>query len=117
LAISKSSYDQQRESKVKTKYKPGPRTPTRILEAKIAEIFNVDVNDVDIFQRPDGLALTVEGALSWPGGMLNTLLRLKELCKAEDFDMPSHYHSSSGCDTCDYGATDTWEFFAKGGKL
>lgn len=52
---------------------------------------------------------TIEGSLSMTGGLLSTLVALRDLFGAADVDIPSHYHVD-GCPTCDAGSYDVFSF-------
>jgi len=80
---------------------------------EVSALFGVRPKQVQITRGKTSVRIHIQGSLLWEGGLLNTLLKLRDLYGGTDVDLPSHYHVN-GCETCDYGAYDDWEFLVTG---
>jgi len=46
---------------------------------------------------------------NWEGGVISMLQSIAKACGGKDVNNENR-HSSSGCETCDYGSNYVWEF-------
>jgi hypothetical protein len=91
-------------------------TPEDKLKKQIRDLFySYSEVKVMVTRYPKNYSINVyvEGeGLGWSkesGGWLNGMLKLRDLLKVKELDMPSRYETE-GCPTCGYGSVKTFEF-------
>jgi hypothetical protein len=82
-------------------------------QQKIAELFTGNVTVRLWPTKKDGcpaVSVNVTGSnIEFKTGFLNGLIAMSKLLGVDDVDIPSHVHHR-GCETCDFGGSDEWEF-------